>query len=706
MGTSGLDDALRGASKLRELDKRFLLWLHEQGGFTSKKRSEIATGIGTSLGNLKHSLSNVEQADLVARGQARSFRGPDGKFRSEAPPRVLTPLGQQVVAHLLVRGSIASESTDSGSEGASSLGHREPPAPPALSPHLTGGPSDLGRSVVVGEESLTSTTTASTERPNGPSAHDPGTQNRSHMSNKPEPTAQPKPTERKPMYPSNRYPGACRNCGRMIGPGQGSRIEVDGKWKVFHGDGPADCPKSASPVAAAPDHLNDREVHNDDGDWGPAWDDDRIEAVPQVGGADIFAYHVPERYAGADLSHHDMRDQTAATDWFERGGSTLLIHGPVGTGKTHFAWATVREMLMRAHVPKPIGGAPTVFARNLAALMAETRPSGPRDGEGREFTLEHASNCGVLILDDVGVERLTEWGSEQLTAIVMARYDRQLPTIVTTNATLDEFRNHVGTRIADRLTERSTTITMTGSNRRREEATNPFGASTPALYIGRDGYTPHGGSIALSLALMLCEAESYAGVMARLNLDHLPTKSIVYLSAAAERKRAEVARGVFEAGFESLGAWRAASSSGVSDKVARGVALLDRDVRYRPINHKAQTFSHLCHLLGEHCSGTVDTGPFVNALRRDSGDISWWSDSFDRDLEGVTGIYWSTPVAVFVITTRTGEREFTFDTQRMALNDHYHRSGVGTPTEARWRRAVGALIGCGLDATSLPAFQV
>jgi DNA replication protein DnaC len=59
----------------------------------------------------------------------------------------------------------------------------------------------------------------------------------------------------------------------------------------------------------------------------------------------------------------------------------------------------------------------------------------------------------MLHLDDLGVEKQTEWVLEQLYALINERYERQRSLIVTSNLEDDELEKQLGTRVVSRLVE-------------------------------------------------------------------------------------------------------------------------------------------------------------------------------------------------------------------------------------------------------------
>ena len=100
-------------------------------------------------------------------------------------------------------------------------------------------------------------------------------------------------------------------------------------------------------------------------------------------------------------------------------------------------------------------------------------------GEEHELFLNQCRTYGIsqsemlLIIDDFGMERGTEYGLEQVYNVIDSRYRSGKPLIVTTNLILDELQHPQDTphaRIYDRLLEMCAPILFTGTNFRRQTA--------------------------------------------------------------------------------------------------------------------------------------------------------------------------------------------------------------------------------------------
>lgn len=166
---------------------------------------------------------------------------------------------------------------------------------------------------------------------------------------------------------------------------------------------------------------------------------------------DFFERMVPKKYAQVTLEACDKQSQdfhAYAKAWANRPESVLLM-GPVGRGKTQFAFAMLREMLrkgcdMTKFWPR------YVTSPALDAMLLESI----RSQEDEKYLLNKFGNeIGVLFIDDFGRETHSERAKRQYFEILNSRYADFLPTIISTNLTLDQISEHMGEAIASRFQE-------------------------------------------------------------------------------------------------------------------------------------------------------------------------------------------------------------------------------------------------------------
>lgn len=91
--------------------------------------------------------------------------------------------------------------------------------------------------------------------------------------------------------------------------------------------------------------------------------------------------------------------------------------------------------------------------------------------EAREELLRDIRNCSLLILDDFGMERDSEFGKEIIFQVIDARYQSRKPMIITTNLSMNTLQNPAdtsGKRIYDRILEMCLPVKFLGKSLRTD----------------------------------------------------------------------------------------------------------------------------------------------------------------------------------------------------------------------------------------------
>ncbi|AYV28997.1 DNA replication protein DnaC [Streptomyces sp. ADI95-16] len=176
---------------------------------------------------------------------------------------------------------------------------------------------------------------------------------------------------------------------------------------------------------------------------------------------------IPARYREATATDPGVRAWTTEVACMGRvgpGGTrgisygpSLLIAGTTGTGKTHQAYGAVRSLLMA-------GVRLRWQAVTSADLHAQLRP---RTGHDSEREIQDLGRCPLLILDDLGAAKQSEWTEELTYRLINRRYTEMLPTLITTNLPTQALRDAVGDRVASRLAEMTDRVVLSGTDRRR-----------------------------------------------------------------------------------------------------------------------------------------------------------------------------------------------------------------------------------------------
>jgi len=149
-------------------------------------------------------------------------------------------------------------------------------------------------------------------------------------------------------------------------------------------------------------------------------------------------------------------------DEMYRDNIGLLLWGNVGTGKTFFA-ACIANYLINLGVPVLM----TSFIKLTNALTGFD--------EDKNAYIRSLNNYKLLIIDDLGAERQSDYMLEQVYNIIDSRYKNQQPIIITTNLSLSEIKNPSDikySRIYSRIMEMCVPIKFDGADRRKEAFTS------------------------------------------------------------------------------------------------------------------------------------------------------------------------------------------------------------------------------------------
>ena len=191
----------------------------------------------------------------------------------------------------------------------------------------------------------------------------------------------------------------------------------------------------------------------------------------------LEAARIPRRYGSCSLENYQPQKGNAShlrafnfahrlvSDYpaVERG---LLFMGPVGVGKTHLAVAILHGLLEK--------GVPCLFYE-FGALLKEIQDSfNPASPATELKVLAPIYEVEVLVLDELGAVKPTDWARDMMTQVIGRRYNDRKLTVFTTNYA-DERRqpsdetleDRIGARVRSRLYEMCRTVTLEGEDWRR-----------------------------------------------------------------------------------------------------------------------------------------------------------------------------------------------------------------------------------------------
>lgn len=153
------------------------------------------------------------------------------------------------------------------------------------------------------------------------------------------------------------------------------------------------------------------------------------------------------------------KDYVSKWSEFASKNAGLVLWGDVGTGKTFFV-ACIANALVEQHVSVKM----TNFSTILNDLFTES---------DKNKYLNRLNDHSLFIIDDLGIERGTEYALEQVYNVIDTHYKSGKPLIITTNLTLDELKvptDILHKRIYDRVLGMCVPVMFNGVNFRKEEA--------------------------------------------------------------------------------------------------------------------------------------------------------------------------------------------------------------------------------------------
>jgi DNA replication protein DnaC len=153
----------------------------------------------------------------------------------------------------------------------------------------------------------------------------------------------------------------------------------------------------------------------------------------------------------------------AARDWAASGKTWLVLSGNVGTGKSVAAAMALIEEIKRGPGAVFLGDKArgTIAFRRASALV---RMSAYDEGAKE---LARLKSIAMLVVDDLGTEHSTSWGTSLIHEIFDTRHDDRLRTIITTNIGRETLKAAIGDRLADRIAQDGKVVYLEGKSMRR-----------------------------------------------------------------------------------------------------------------------------------------------------------------------------------------------------------------------------------------------
>lgn len=169
--------------------------------------------------------------------------------------------------------------------------------------------------------------------------------------------------------------------------------------------------------------------------------------------------NIPKRYqrpikikaSSCDRDAHTelIKIRDNIVEWVNSGKNLMLWGETKGNGKTTWACALasayIRSMVYTTNLE------PVVYFIKTAKFLEEIRSQFENPTPEFPETLKLVENVPLLIIDDIGAERTTEWVRERLLNIIDERYSNNRSTIYTSNCSQSQLIETLHGRIIDRI---------------------------------------------------------------------------------------------------------------------------------------------------------------------------------------------------------------------------------------------------------------
>lgn len=163
---------------------------------------------------------------------------------------------------------------------------------------------------------------------------------------------------------------------------------------------------------------------------------------------------------GTEKAYKMAKDYVENFGIYKREGKGLLLSSIPGTGKTHLCGAITNELLKNLT---------SVIFVVVPELLQHIRNTYGKGTETEAQIMYGLSECDLLILDDIGAEKKSDWTMEKLFTVIDSRYRNNQPIIFTTNCDSDDLEERIGERTFSRIMEICNPVKLTCDDYRLKE---------------------------------------------------------------------------------------------------------------------------------------------------------------------------------------------------------------------------------------------
>lgn len=181
--------------------------------------------------------------------------------------------------------------------------------------------------------------------------------------------------------------------------------------------------------------------------------------------------NIGDKFLNASFENFEVRNGSEnaykiakhyAEHYEEYGYDSIMLWGEPGNGKTHLAAAVHNHLIAQEK---------TVVFISMPELLNKIKATFNRNNKETEQQILKALNvCDLLVIDDLGAEKTSDWVQEMVFTIIDGRYRREKPILATSNIEPNYLIDKIGKRAYDRILEMSQPIENKATSYRREIA--------------------------------------------------------------------------------------------------------------------------------------------------------------------------------------------------------------------------------------------
>ena len=204
-----------------------------------------------------------------------------------------------------------------------------------------------------------------------------------------------------------------------------------------------------------------------------------------ISSKDNLKMDIPKRYCGKNLPQTQAAQRAVE---IIKNGDSLFLTGAAGSGKTHLAVALANIWLAdslklygKEFELLPSKGYPFFLPAIELFLKIKAVWDADDHGISEKSILDQYSSCPLLILDDLGAEKISDWSRAVVFAMLDRRHRNYKKTIITSNLTIKQLAERFDARIASRIAEMGSVLNLgekdfrLGNNTKTHQISNALG---------------------------------------------------------------------------------------------------------------------------------------------------------------------------------------------------------------------------------------